>query len=238
MTYYICILQIDSFTKLNSQLHATELRSSGKETPKFLICKYGEHPEDALPEKMRKAYEKKGLIKAVDIEPTDNDRYGDDEEQGYDQVEDGAPEPEKNTRRQPRNRDYDRSPSPQRHNDEPQTSRRGVHRYNGRDPSPSKQTDEPQTSRRPVQRNNGVSKSQSRENVASKQTTNRTPRQTGPPNKSTQRKPHPTRRQVEEETSSESQNNHEDSDSDSDYPEPRLVDAPSKNRARLDTPDY
>jgi hypothetical protein len=48
-----------------------------------LICKYGEHPEDALPEKMRKAYEKKGLIKAVDIEPTDNDRYGDDEEQGY-----------------------------------------------------------------------------------------------------------------------------------------------------------
>lgn len=84
------ILQIDSFRKLNSQLHVTELKSAGNETPKFLICKNGEQPEDALPDKMRKAYEKKGLLKSVDDRKV-NDRYADNGDD--DPVEDGTPEP-------------------------------------------------------------------------------------------------------------------------------------------------
>ncbi|XP_052106602.1 activating signal cointegrator 1 complex subunit 2 homolog [Mytilus californianus] len=241
--------QIDSFTKLNSQLHTTELRSSGKETPKFVVCKSGEHPEDALSEKLRKAYEKKGLIKPNDNGPMQNGngRYDDDDEEpGYDQVEDGAPEPEKHPRGYQRSKDYGREPSPQRRHQRsrdfereqsPQRRNQRNREYD-RDPSPPKQVEEPQTARRPTQRQNGLSKSQSKENVGSKQTTGRTPRQAAPPSKPQTRKQPPQRRQVEEETSSESQQNQEESgdDSDSDYPTPRLL-TPKRPKERVETPE-
>ncbi|VDI67390.1 uncharacterized protein [Mytilus edulis] len=243
--------QIDSFTKLNSQLHTTELRSSGKEVPKFVVCKSGEHPEDALSEKLRKAYEKKGLIKPNDKSPVQNGigRYDDDDEDaGYDQVEDGAPEPEKHPRGYQRSKDYGREPSPQRRHqrsrdfeqEQSPPRRNQRNREYDRDPSPPKQVEEPQTARRPTQRQNGLSKSQSKESVGSKQTTGRTPpRQAAPPpSKPQTRKQPPQRKQVEEETSSESQQNQEESgdDSDSDYPTPRLL-TPKRPKERVETPE-
>lgn len=232
-------------------MHTTELRSSGKEVPKFVVCKSGEHPEDALSEKLRKAYEKKGLIKPNDKSPVQNGigRYDDDDEDaGYDQVEDGAPEPEKHPRGYQRSKDYGREPSPQRRHqrsrdfeqEQSPPRRNQRNREYDRDPSPPKQVEEPQTARRPTQRQNGLSKSQSKESVGSKQTTGRTPpRQAAPPpSKPQTRKQPPQRKQVEEETSSESQQNQEESgdDSDSDYPTPRLL-TPKRPKERVETPE-